>query len=200
MLEAASHGAATIRSATRGDADLGPGRTPSPPTRLRAASVLVPLIERENGLTVLLTQRTPHLSMHAGQVAFPGGGQEPEDADAIATALRETEEEIGLSPERVRIIGRLDTYVTGSNYRVTPIVGLLRQPFTLLPDPVEVAAIFEVPLAFVVDPANHERRQREFNGTVRHFYVLPHQERYIWGATAGMLVNLAELLAPQPVG
>ena len=178
----------------RGDHDLNPGFIPTrTPTR---AAVLVPLILRSDGLQVLLTQRTAHLKDHAGQISFPGGRAEPEDRDATATALRETQEEVGLPPEYVRVLGRLDNYVTGTGYEVAPVVGLIRPPFPVTPDPHEVAEVFEVPLAFLVDPRNHERHSREWKGSTRNFYVLPYQHRYIWGATAGMLVNLANLLQP----
>jgi 8-oxo-dGTP pyrophosphatase MutT (NUDIX family) len=156
--------------------------------------VLVPLIDRPEGMAVLLTQRTAHLTAHAGQIAFPGGRLEPADADATAAALRETEEEIGLSRDRVTIIGRLDTYVTGTGFEVTPVVGLVMPPFTLALDPFEVAEAFEVPLSFVLDPANHRRVTRNYEERTRTFFVLPYEDRYIWGATAGMLVNLAEVL------
>ncbi len=182
----------------RGDHDNNdghPGLTLEAGRVLIRASVLVPLIDRPEGLSVLLTQRTDHLHDHAGQVSFPGGREEPEDKDAIATALREAQEETGLDPAKVELIGRLDTYITRTSYQVTPIVGLIRPPLDLTPDPFEVAEIFEVPLGFVVDPAHHELRSREFQGTNRQFYVLPHPDRFIWGATAGMLVNLAKLLA-----
>jgi 8-oxo-dGTP pyrophosphatase MutT (NUDIX family) len=192
----AEYGPLVVIAAPRGDHDLDPALAKIETMPLTRASVLVPLIEREDGLTVLLTQRTEHLADHAGQISFPGGREEPEDADAIAAALRETEEEIGLPRTLIRIIGRLDTYVTGTGYSVTPIVGLIRPPFPLERDPFEVAEIFEVPLAFIADPINHQRRSREFKGRTRHFYVLPYQQRYIWGATAGMLVNLAQVLAP----
>ncbi|MFN4089539.1 MAG: CoA pyrophosphatase, partial [Alphaproteobacteria bacterium] len=161
---------------------------------LRAAGVLVPIVDRPDGPTVLLTQRTAHLQKHAGQISFPGGGHEPQDADLIATALRETEEEIGLPPERVTVLGRLDLYETSTAYGVVPVVGWIETPFPMRIDPFEVAEVFEVPLAFVMDPANHRRDSVVRDGRRRSFYVLPFQDRYIWGATAGMLVNLYEVL------
>jgi 8-oxo-dGTP pyrophosphatase MutT (NUDIX family) len=185
--------AAEIRAATRGDHDLNPGDTP-PSTALRPAAVLVPLIERADGMTVLLTQRTPHLSAHAGQIAFPGGRVEEEDADHIATALRETEEEVGLTRDLIEVIGRLDTYVTGTGFEITPIVGLVPPAYTLTLDAFEVADAFEVPLSYILDPRNHNRTERESAGRTRVFFVLPYEGRNIWGATAGMLVNLAEVL------
>jgi 8-oxo-dGTP pyrophosphatase MutT (NUDIX family) len=162
---------------------------------LRPAAVLVPLIDRPEGMSILLTRRTPHLSAHAGQIAFPGGRIEPEDADAVAAALRETEEEIGLPRDHVSVIGRLDTYVTGTGFEITPVVGIVRVPFPLSLDPFEVAEAFEVPLAFVLDRNNHQRFERPFAERRRVFFVLPFEGRNIWGATAGMLVNLAEVLA-----
>ncbi len=186
--------AAALRLATRGDHDLNPGMTP-PSTELRPAAVLVPLIDRPEGMSVLLTLRTAHLSAHAGQIAFPGGRIEPGDPDAAAAALRETEEEVGLPRSHVTLIGRLDTYVTGTGFEITPMVGLVSAPFALTVDPFEVAEVFEIPLAFVLDPANHRRTERVFEQRRRIFFVLPYQNRNIWGATAGMLVNLAEVLA-----
>jgi 8-oxo-dGTP pyrophosphatase MutT (NUDIX family) len=180
-------------AAMRGDHSLVPGGSP-PPNPLTPAAVLVPLVMQPGGLTVLLTQRTQHLAAHAGQISFPGGKREASDADAIAAALRETEEEVGLPRDHVEVIGRLDTYVTSTGFEVTPVVGLVRVPYPSKPDPVEVAEVFEVPLAFILDRANHHRDSREFKGRRRVFYVLPYQQRYIWGATAGMLVNLAEVL------
>jgi 8-oxo-dGTP pyrophosphatase MutT (NUDIX family) len=179
-----------------GDHDLNPLMPRDQTKPLTPASVLVPLIERDAGLFVLLTERTMHLTDHAGQIAFPGGRQEPADADEVEAALRETEEEIGLPRALVHVIGRLDTYITGTGYRITPIVGLIRPPFPVEPDPFEVADVFEVPLGFIADPVNHQRHSREFQGGTRHYYVIPYEKRHIWGATAGMLVNLARLLAP----
>ena len=186
--------AAAIRRALRGDHDLNPGMTP-PSIDLRPAAVLVPLVDRPDGMTVLLTQRTAHLSAHAGQIAFPGGRIETGDRDASATALREAEEEVGLPRDHVTLVGRLDTYVTGTGYQITPVVGVVRVPFPLTLDPFEVAEAFEVPLDFVLDPANHRRTERVFGQRLRVFFVLPFEDRQIWGATAGMLVNLAEVLS-----
>jgi len=177
----------------RGDHSLQPGGAP-PETVLVPAAVLVGIVDQPSGLTVLLTQRTAHLSDHAGQIAFPGGRLEPGDADAIAAALREAEEEVGLPASHVEVIGRLDTYVTGTGFEVTPVVGFIRTPYPVRPDPFEVAEIFEVPLDFLIDPKNLERGTREWRGTTRSYYALPYQQRYIWGATAGILVNLAEVL------
>lgn len=176
----------------RGDHDLNPGM--AVPDKTRAAAVLVPIVGRDEGLTVLLTRRSDSLPVHKGQISFPGGRVEQHDVDDVETALRETEEEIGLARAHVEVIGRLDTYTTRTGFEVTPVVGLVRPPFQLVPDPVEVAEIFEVPLDFVLDTANHERHSREWQETVRHFWVLPYQHHYIWGATAGMLVNLADVM------
>ncbi len=181
----------------RGDHELNKDSVPM--TSLRPASVLVPLVEREGGLTVLLTQRTTNLPSHGGQISFPGGRQQAEDADVVATALRETEEEIGLTADRITVIGALDTYITGTGFLVTPIVGVITPPFDLRPDPGEVADIFEVPLAFFLDPANHELRSAVWQGRERHFYVMPFEDRYIWGATAGMLKNLYDVLVDAAV-
>lgn len=167
---------------------------------LRQAAVLVPLVERGDGLTVLLTQRNANLSAHAGQISFPGGSQETYDADRIATALRETEEEIGLRRDFIEVLGSLPDYITGTGFHVSPVVGLVRGGFTLQPDASEVAEIFEVPLAFLMDPARHERRLLRWEGGERQFYAMPYPregggQRFIWGATAGMLRNLYHLLA-----
>lgn len=180
----------------RGDHDLNPGFRPDGP--LRAAAVLVGLVERPAGLSVLLTRRTDTLEHHPGQISFPGGHMEPGDADAVSTALRETEEEIGLSASHIDVLGHLDTYITRTGFSISPIIGLVRPPFELSLDPVEVAEAFEVPLAFFLDPANHHRRERDFEGTKRTFYAMPFEAYYIWGATAGMLINLYQTLVDAP--
>jgi 8-oxo-dGTP pyrophosphatase MutT (NUDIX family) len=170
----------------------------------RPASVLVPLVMRDDGLRVLLTQRTAHLRGHAGQISFPGGGAEAQDADAVATALRETEEEVGLDRSHVEVIGRLPVYATVTSYVVTPVVALVRPGFALAIDSFEVAEAFEVPLAFLMDPAHHRRHAFEFCGERRHFLSMPWhgsdangqpREYFIWGATAAMLRNLYAFLA-----
>lgn len=159
------------------------------------ASVLVPIITHGTGLTVLFTQRTVHLRAHSGQVSFPGGRAEPSDSSPEFTALRETQEEIGLAPERVEVLARMPEYLTRTGYRVTPVVGLVAPPLVLKPDPHEVDDVFEVPLSFLLDPANHQRETRELAGKTVGFWVMQHGERRIWGATAGMLVNLYRMLA-----
>ena len=161
----------------------------------RPASVLVPIVTRDDGLTVLLTRRTAHLRDHSGQIAFPGGRAEAGDASAEATALREAEEEIGLEPARVEVLARLSDYHTRTGFRVTPVVGLVAPPLGLRLDAQEVDEAFEVPLAFVLDPANHQRHQREFQGRQVPFYAIVYRDHYIWGATAGMLVNLYRMLS-----
>ena len=160
-----------------------------------AAAVLIPVIAHPQALTVLFTQRTPHLRSHSGQVSFPGGRAEPGDASAEFTALRETEEEIGLRRSAVEVLARLPDYRTRTGYRVTPVVGLLTPPVAFAPDPNEVAEIFEVPLEFLLDERNRQRRTREFQGQQVGYYVFEYQEKVIWGATAGMLVNLHKMLA-----
>ncbi len=179
----------------QGDHHLNPGMAVG--EALTPAAVLVPIVTRPQGLTTLFTQRTGHLAHHAGQISFPGGHVAPEDETPEATALRETEEEIGLARDRVEIVGRLSRYVTRTGFAVTPVVGFVAPPFALDPDPHEVAEVFEVPLDFLLDPANHQRHSRMFQGTVRHFYAMPYQRHYIWGATAGMLMNLYQVLKPQ---
>jgi 8-oxo-dGTP pyrophosphatase MutT (NUDIX family) len=157
---------------------------------LTPASVLMPVVERANGLTMLFTRRTAHLRSHSGQISFPGGRAEPGDPSPESTALRETHEEIGLAPERVRLLGRLGDYSTRTGFRVTPVVGAVAAPLELKPDAGEVDEVFEVPLSFLLDPGNHRRDSLEFQGEMRWFYAIPYREYYIWGATAGMLVNL----------
>jgi 8-oxo-dGTP pyrophosphatase MutT (NUDIX family) len=168
----------------------------------RPAAVLVPLVMRSAGLTVLLTERTAHLNSHAGQVAFPGGRTEPHDTSAVATALRETEEEIGLSRTHVEIIGQLPQYITGSGFSVTPVVGLVDPLHSIQIDDNEVAEIFEVPLAFLMDPVHHQRRIYAWDdGAQRGFLAMPWRrpddgrEHFIWGVTAAMLRNLYRFLS-----
>jgi 8-oxo-dGTP pyrophosphatase MutT (NUDIX family) len=158
------------------------------------AAVLVPLIERADGWSVVMTLRSADLADHAGQISLPGGRIDPGDADAQAAALREAEEEIGLPPDHVELVGRLDTWLTGTGFEVTPVVGLVRPPPPYRPDPVEVAEVFEVPLDFILDKRNHQWRSRELAGKQRFFWAIPYLHRNIWGATAGMLVNLADAL------
>ncbi len=167
-----------------------PGREGEP----RAAAVLVPLVNRDAGLQVLLTQRSPDLPDHPGQISFPGGRMEPEDASAAHAALRETTEEIGLPAARVTVLGQLANYDTVTGYRVTPIVGWVEPPFDLTPDPIEVADVFEVPLAFLLDPANQQRHFRMLGMLRRDFWAIPYRDRYIWGATAAMLMILDRTL------
>jgi 8-oxo-dGTP pyrophosphatase MutT (NUDIX family) len=165
----------------------------------RPASVLVPIVQRPLELMVLLTRRTAHLKSHSGQIAFPGGRAEPHDASPEATALREAEEEVGLAPRYVEVLGRLSDYHTRTDFRVTPVVGLVAPEFELRLDAHEVEEAFEVPLSFLLDPAHHERHWREFQGRRVTYYAIPYHDYYIWGATAGMLVNLYRFLA-QPRG
>ena len=165
------------------------------PGSATSAAVLVPIVNHPTGLTVIFTQRTTHLKAHSGQVSFPGGRVEPGDATAEFTALREAQEEIGLPMERVEVLARLPDYHTRTGFRVTPVVGLLTPPVALAPDPREVEAVFEVPLAFLLDPANHLRETRKLQGRTVAYYVMRFEGRTIWGATAGMLVNLYRQLA-----
>lgn len=158
---------------------------------LREAGVLAPVMDRAAGLTVLLTQRTAHLSNHAGQISFPGGRRETSDADLAATALRESHEEIGLEPARVHMLGKLSTIVIRSGFRVTPFVGII-DPSGFQPkaDPREVAEVFEAPLSFFLDPANFTEEERDYGTGLRRFHVALYEGRYIWGATAAMLWTL----------
>ena len=181
----------------RGDGGLFVGREPA------AASVLVPLVAHADGVTVLLTRRTDHLRDHAGQISFPGGRAEEIDADAVHTALREAEEEVGLSPAHVEVIGSLSIYTTVTGFHVTPVVALVRPGFTLAIDGFEVAEAFEVPLSFLMNPAHHRHHEFEFGGELRRFLSMPWQgadaagqarEYFVWGATAAMLRNLYAFL------
>lgn len=158
------------------------------------AAVLMPIVMREETPTLLLTQRTAHLHDHAGQVSLPGGRVDASDASAIETALREAEEEVGLDRSLVEVLGTLPDYLTGTGFRVTPVVALVRPPMALRADPFEVAEIFEVPLAFLMNGANHQRRTLDLPGGRRTFYAMPYERYFIWGATAGMLRNLFHFL------
>lgn len=176
--------------ATSGDGHLFAGRR-----ELRSAAVLIPVVSRADQLSVLFTRRTAHLTDHAGQISFPGGRAEPDDPSLHHTALREAQEEIGLAPERVEILGGLNEYVTVTGYRVTPVVGLVRTPFELKPDDFEVAEVFEVPVAVLIDPRNHVRNHVIQADRNRHYYAVPYRDYYIWGATAGMLMNFHRFLS-----
>lgn len=184
-----------------------------PPFTIRAsapAAVLMPLVQRPSGLSVLLTERSTELPTHSGQVAFPGGKVDPDDADAIHAALRETEEEVGLTPNFIDVLGALPVYETGSQFIITPVVALVREGFVLHPNAAEVARTFEVPLTFLMDPRHHLRHRLEWNGGTREWYSMPYAppcrnsgqhgspntgtEHFIWGATAGMLRNLYRFL------
>ncbi len=161
------------------------------------AAVLVPLINRDSEITVLFTQRTTHLVDHAGQISFPGGRVEAGDASTQDTALREAEEEIGLPRSQVDVLGMLPDYYIPTGFRVTPVVGLIEAPFPVKLDSFEVEEIFEVPLHFFLDPANHEQHTTNFQGRPRQYYAMPYQGRFIWGATAGILYNLYQALRGQ---
>lgn len=161
---------------------------------LTDAAVLLPIVLREDGPTLLFTQRAAHLTAHAGQISFPGGRMEAYDASPIETALRETEEEIGLDRSHIDVIGTLPEYHTGTGFRVTPVVAIVQPPFEMHADPFEVAEIFEVPLSFLMNGMHHQRRTAEFITGNRTFYVMPYERFFIWGATAGMLRNLFHFL------
>ena len=184
----------------RGDYDLNPeiarelSENQQDMANLRPAAVMVALLERPGGLHVLLTRRTDDLEHHPGQISFPGGHVEAGDADATHAAIRETFEETGVKPENIKIIGRLDTYITRTGFSIVPVVGHVSGKFELTPDPKEVAEIFEVPLSHFTNPANHQLLEKSYNGKIRKFYAMPYGDYYIWGATAGMLFNLYEVL------
>ncbi|MGD9740449.1 MAG: CoA pyrophosphatase [Bauldia sp.] len=169
--------------------DLAPGSDGAP---LKEAAVLIPLRDGADGLSVILTRRHAALKAHAGQVAFPGGRIDATDPDALACALREAEEEIGLPRRAVTLLGYLPAYVTGTGFRVVPVLGRIGGAFEPVPNAAEVDAVFDVPLAFLMDPANHRRVSAVLNGVERHFYEMPFGPHYIWGATAGMIRSLYE--------
>jgi 8-oxo-dGTP pyrophosphatase MutT (NUDIX family) len=183
-------GAAPPSETLYGDEGTRPGRE-----TLIPAAVLVAVVAHDAAPTVLFTRRAAHLKDHSGQVSFPGGRVVAEDASPEATALREACEEINLDPGRVELLGRMPEYHTRTGFRITPVVGIVTPPFDVQRDANEVDEIFEVPLAFLLDPANHRRESREWQGELRWFFAMPYEGHYIWGATAGMLVNLYRHLA-----
>lgn len=165
--------------------------------QLTEAAVLFPIVDRQPEPTVLLTQRTAHLKDHPGQISFPGGRCEESDASPADTALREAAEEIGLAARHIKLIGYLPEYCTGTGFRITPVVGLVTPPFDLSPDAFEVAEVFEVPFSFLLEAANHKRHSIHYRGQLRHYHAIPYQNHYIWGATAGMIMTLYQLLSRQ---
>jgi 8-oxo-dGTP pyrophosphatase MutT (NUDIX family) len=179
------------------DFDLNPEIMASWPAMraLRPAAVLIPLIERSHGLNIILTKRASHLKHHPGQIAFPGGKVDESDKDEIAAALREADEEIGLAPSNVEVLGRMPFHETVTHFQITPILGQVKKPFTTKPEPGEVAEVFEVPLAHLTNPKNYIVEGRYWGGAKRLYYVVPYGPYYIWGATARMLRGFAERLA-----
>ena len=176
---------------TRGDFDLNPDLRPARPRDLAPAAVLMLIVKRAEP-SVLLTRRTEHLSRHPGQVSFPGGRAQPSDATLVETALRETREEVGITADFISVAGFLDPYETGTGYAILPVVGVLSEGFTLVPEVNEVAEIFEVPLSFLLDRANTMRQTGEWQGRKREFYAFQYEAHYIWGATAAMLINFRD--------
>lgn len=183
------------RADLKGDHALNAGNWTLPDgTPPKIAAVLIPIVAHPEGPTVLLTERAASLRQHSGQIAFPGGRMDPGDPTPLAAALREAEEEIGLDPRSVRTLGYLDAYLSGTNYFIVPVVGLVEPGFRLTLNRDEVESVFEVPLSFLMDEENHELHAREWRGAVRSYYAMPFGERYIWGVTAGILRNLHERL------
>ncbi|MDR6816581.1 8-oxo-dGTP pyrophosphatase MutT (NUDIX family) [Neorhizobium sp. 2083] len=162
--------------------------------KLKDAAVLVPVVDDGDEAKVILTQRTSTMRKHSGQIAFPGGGIDPEDRSPEQAALREAEEEIGLDRSFVETLSRLPTYYAATGFRITPVLSVVRRGFEIRPNPAEVDEVFEVPLSFLMNEANHQRGSREWDGKERHFYVMPYEERNIWGITAGILRTLYERL------
>lgn len=188
------HDQATEGGNRRSDFDLNPESWPPQDQPLTPAAVLIGLIERDHGLSVLLTRRSDSMRSHTGQVALPGGRQDPGER-AVDTALREAHEEVGLEPHFVHPVGLSTPYETGSGFLITPVVGFVRHGFTLVANPGEVADIFETPFGYLMDPANYQEHEREMpTGERRRFYATTHAEQYIWGATAGILRALRERL------
>jgi 8-oxo-dGTP pyrophosphatase MutT (NUDIX family) len=167
---------------------------------LKSAAVLLLVVNHSAGPTVLFTQRTAHLANHAGQISFPGGGCDEGDCTPEGTALREAEEEVGVAAERIEILGRLPEYRTVTGFAITPVVGWAEPPITYRPDPHEVAEVFEVPLGFLLDASNHRHESAFFKGRIRQYWAMPYGERFIWGATAGMLVTFQRIMTQGPGG
>lgn len=185
---------AVFAEIVRTDFDLNPA-WPAPARKTyRKAAVLVGLIDRGDDYGVLLTLRPESMAQHAGQVAFPGGRIEPDDVTPLSAALREASEEVGVDPVSVTILGQGDPYLTGTGFAISPFIGVLPPGFTPQPHPREVADVFETPLSFLMNPANHQRHEREYKGALRAYYAMPHNGRYIWGATAGMIKSLYDRL------
>ncbi len=182
-----------IRPDSRGDHDLIPDMRPGPDQYLRRAAVLIPVLARPGEASVLLTRRASHLRDHSGQVAFPGGKMDPGE-DPLAAALREAREEIGLASTAVRPLGYLDPYLSGTGFHITPVLAIVDPGAPLIVNSDEVEIVFEVPLAFLMSPGNHETHSGEWKGKVRHYYAMPFGDHYIWGATAGILRNMYERL------
>lgn len=197
FLDRASHRLAALDAVfdapLRTDYDLNPDWSAPAATDYRRAAVLVGLIDRGEDFGVLLTLRPETMASHAGQVAFPGGRLEPGET-ALNAALREANEEVGVDPATVRLLGQGDTYLTGTGFAIAPFVGLLPPDFVATPHVREVADVFETPLSFLMDAANHERHEKEYRGVLRAYYAMPHNGRYIWGATAGMIKSLHDRL------
>ncbi len=160
--------------------------------RLKDAAVLVPVIDDGDEARVIFTQRTKTLRNHSGQISFPGGGIDAQDRSPEEAALRETEEEIGMSRRFIETVGRMPDYISGTGFRIKPVLAVVRPGFTLTPNPAEVDEVFEVPLSFLMNPANHNRGSRMFQGRERFFYEMPYGERYIWGITAGIVRSIYE--------
>jgi len=160
--------------------------------RLKDAAVLVPVIDDGDEARVIFTQRTKTLRNHSGQISFPGGGIDAQDRSPEEAALRETEEEIGMSRRFIETVGRMPDYISGTGFRIKPVLAVVRPGFTLTPNPAEVDEVFEVPLSFLMNPANHSRGSRMFQGRERFFYEMPYGERYIWGITAGIVRSIYE--------
>lgn len=193
-LDPLSHGGAASGVRHTSDFDLTPGWTQEPDGPLKPAAVLIGLVQREHGYSVLLTRRSDTLRRHTGQIALPGGRMDPGE-QVWETALREAHEEIGLEPSFVDLSGLSTPYQTGTGYLVTPVVGFVSEGFSLTPNPDEVADVFETPFGFLMDPSNHEEHERELpTGEKRRFYAMTHADRMIWGATAGILRALYDRL------